>query len=134
MNKHEVTQDNENYELTGKEQQIHFGLGLGYEKHYNLNNSVFYYGADIAAGIGFTDVLPEKAGDSEYFSASLTPFVGFKVYLSKSISLAIEAGIDNSFDYFKYTGSDVNPDNRVKNIMWHSRLKLPYSLTLNFNL
>lgn len=132
VDKYKITHDDENFELTSKEQRSFLSLSAGYELHKNLNRAVFYYGADLGGLISIKDNIDYPNVD-EFYTLFLVPFAGVKVFLSNNLSLAFEGGLMNSFNWSKSEGGDVNPDNRQFHSFYQSQLKLPYSLTFNFN-
>ncbi|WP_167615368.1 hypothetical protein [Maribellus sediminis] len=132
VSKYSVTHDDENYELTGKEQKTNFSISLGYEFQNKFNKAVFYYGADAGAYLGIIDDMDYPKTD-DYYNISFVPFVGVKVLLSSNLSIAFETGIENKFERWKTEGTNVDPNNRVRHTYYHSRIQLPYSLTFNFN-
>lgn len=132
VDKYHVTQDDENYELTGKVEKNKFSFSLGYEFQKQLNKAIFYYGADIGSYFSVTDDMDYPKTD-DYYNIYFVPFAGIKVLLTNNLSIAFESGIENRFQHSITEGSNVNPDNRVKHTYYHSRIELPYSLTFNFN-
>jgi hypothetical protein len=132
IDKYKITQDNENYDLTAKNQQGNFSLSLGYEFQKQLNRAVFYYGADLGALVTFTDDMdfPHVA---ENYNLFFVPFAGVKVFITNNLSIAFEAGLKNFYWWNIEEGGDVNPDNRQYHSYYLSKLELPYSLTFNFN-
>ncbi len=116
---------NKEYELIKNSNFTDFHLLFGYEKQHAYNNVVLYYGADFSGGIHFVKE------DQHMYSVNFIPFVGVKTFLSKSISIAFEAGIHN---YFSYEAPLEQPEGTfTKKFYYGTIMKLPYSLTLNFN-
>lgn len=134
VDKYKITHDNENYETTFKEERKKVSLLLGYEIQKNFKKATFYYGADLHGLVKITD---DKARPhvNETYNFSLVPFSGVRTNLTKHLSVAFEAGIDNFFSWSKSESSkNPNPDNRQYHSFYWTRIKLPYSLTINFNL
>ncbi len=132
LDTYKITQDDKNYETTAKEDWYQFSLSLGYEYQRKLNQAVFYYGADIGSLIAVRDDK-YRPNVNEAYNFFLVPFTGVKVFLNANLSLAFEAGIMNYLVWSKHEGSDTSPDNRQYHSSFESSIKLPYSLTFNFN-
>jgi len=127
-----VTNDNKNYEELTRQEGTNLSLSLGYEFQKNMNRAVFFYGADFGVFYNMVD-------NSEYphlnnrYELFFVPFAGVKIPISYNLSLAFEAGLDNRINMLKSEGSLSNPDFRSYDINFHSKIKIPYSLTFNFN-
>jgi hypothetical protein len=135
IDKYKITQDNENYDLTAKEQHADFSLSFGYEVQKQLNRAVFYYGAELGTLLAFTDDMDYPHVDENY-NLFFIPFVGVKVFITNNLSVAFEAGIKNFYWWNKEEGGGGNPDvadNRQYHSYYTTKLELPYSLTFNFN-
>lgn len=79
---------------------------LGYEWHQNYNRIQVQYGADVMAK--FFNRTMEEVGDNPDYNSydeinnqsySLRPFLGLKVFISKSISLSTETFLDIAYSY-----------------------------------
>lgn len=132
IDKYKITHDNENYDLTAKKQLGNFSLSFGYEFQKQLNRAVFYYGADLGALLTIADDMDFPNIDETY-NLFITPFAGIKVFITDNLSVSFESGIENFYAWSKTEGGDVHPDNRQYHSYYISALKLPYSLTFNFN-
>lgn len=132
VDKYHVTQDDDNYELTGKVEKTNFSFSFGYEFQKQLNKAIFYYGADIGSYFSVTDDMDYPKTD-DYFKLYLVPFAGVKILLTNNLSIAFETGIENKYECWKTEGTNIAPENRVKHTNYLSRIELPYSLTFNFN-
>ena len=89
--KYYVTQDGENYELTGRSNYNRASLIVGYEFQKDLERAVFYYGADIGTILSSTDNKNEPDVET-FFDVKLVPFLGIKMPLAKNLSTALEVG------------------------------------------
>lgn len=123
--------NNEEVELIHIIENSGLSFLLGYEFQKELNKAIFYYGVDLSTLLNYWD--DTNYGDIGYTNnLFFVPFAGIKILLTNNLSLAFEAGIENNFMWSKpEKGNDVNSDNHSS--LFQSHIKLPYSLTFNFN-
>ncbi len=129
---YKITQDDKNYELTGKQTKTDFSLSIGYEYQKRLNQVMLYYGADLGGFYSVHDDI-DFPNVNEHYNLFLAPFAGVKVFLTNNLALAFEAGFRNFARWSKTEGSECCPDNRQYNHSYQYHLELPYNLTFNFN-
>lgn len=132
IDKHKSTEDNKNYREVKRLENTNLSLSFGYEFQKSVNRAVFFYGADLGAihSIADDSELPNYSTRYELF---FVPFVGAKVPISDNLSLAFEAGLTNRVNILKSESSLSTPDSRASDIIYQSKIELPYSLTFNFN-
>jgi hypothetical protein len=79
---------------------------IGYEWHQNFNRLQLQYGTDVVAKF-FNRTIEEMRDDPDYYNFeeikhqrySLRPFLGLKVFITKSISLSTETFLDIAYSY-----------------------------------
>jgi hypothetical protein len=130
---YDVTQDGANYYETSNLNSTGLGILMGYELQKTIKNAVIYCGVDFGTSFSSADEKhEEQPGDSKSYGISLTPFLGVKVFLSNSVALAFETGLENDYYFHNYqSGND--PNNKIKFQSFGSGLQIPYSFSFNFN-
>lgn len=130
---YDVTQDGVYYNETSNLNSTGLGILMGYELQKTIKSTVIYGGVDFGTSISSANEKHEdQPGDSKSYGISLTPFLGVKVFLSNSLALAFETGLENAYYFHNYqSGND--PNNKIKFQSFSSVLQVPYSLSLNFN-
>jgi len=130
---YDVTQDGVSYNETSNLNSTGLGILLGYELQKTVKKAVICGGVDFGTSFSSADEKHEdQPGDSKSYGFSLIPFLGVKVFLSNSIALAFETGLENAYYFHNYqSGND--PIYKIKFQSFGSVLQIPYSLSLNFN-
>lgn len=95
---------------------------IGYEWHQNFNRLQLQYGTDLVTDF-FKSTLEDTNESIDYYrfqeriatKYSIRPFLGLKVFVTKSISLSTETYLDIGYTTETFESNNNDPTNTIRN-------------------
>lgn len=128
--------DNKLFQTSNKENALAITPSFGYEWRKQSRNLTYYSGLDFIFSVNKINTsIATITGPSKSISNSfgIIPYIGFEYKLTTKITTSIELGIYSNYSKHSHWMIE-QPFNKIKTTSFTSDLKLPYSLTLNYNI